>query len=81
MTDQPAKHDTSGPRVEVVVDGVRHPGKLHGIWRRGGQDVCEVSWRSRLGVTRIETVSAGDVWVVPHGSPLTPGGAEDTFDG
>lgn len=66
MTDLQANSETSRANVEVLIDGVQHPGKLHDIWRRSGQDVCEVSWRSRPGVTRIDTVSAKNVWVVPR---------------
>jgi hypothetical protein len=66
MTHQATKPDPSNTQVEVVIDGVRRPGRLHGIWRRGGQHVCEVSWRPGPGVVRIDTVSAEDVWVTPR---------------
>jgi hypothetical protein len=72
MTDhQPTKPVASRAYVEVVVDGVRRPGRLHGIWRRGGQHVCEVSWRPRPGVLRIDTLSAADVWVTPSDARTT----------
>jgi len=62
------------------VDGVRHPCDLHEIWLRDGHDVCEVSWRSRPGITRIETVPAADVWVVPRSRDLAVVDAEDASD-
>lgn len=65
MTPRSTTYDTSRSDVEVFVDGVRRPGTLHEIWRRGGEDLCEVSWHPGPGVTRIDTVSAQDVWIAP----------------
>jgi hypothetical protein len=47
----------TSPDVDVLVDGPWHPDELRGTWRRGGVDVCNVSWRERLGLTRIDTVA------------------------
>jgi hypothetical protein len=47
------------PDVEVLVDGTWHRGELRGSWRRlDGADGCNVSWRERAGMTRLDTVSA-----------------------
>ena len=46
------------PDVELLVDGTWYPGELRGAWRRGGLDVCNVSWRERPGLTRIDIVVA-----------------------
>jgi hypothetical protein len=66
MTEQPSILATAASFIEVDVDGVRRPGTLHSVWRRGGHDICEVSWRVRPGVKRINTLSAERVWVVPR---------------
>jgi hypothetical protein len=46
------------PDVQVLVDGTWLPGELRGSLRRlDGADVCNVSWRKRAGMTRLDTVS------------------------
>jgi hypothetical protein len=50
------------PGIEVLIDGNWHPGELRGTWRRlEGADVCNVAWRERPGMTRLDTVSADRV--------------------
>src|SRR3954452_7164210 len=52
------------PEVEVLVDGTWYRGELRGTWRRGGVDVCNVSWRERPGMIRLDTVAAERVRLI-----------------
>jgi hypothetical protein len=60
------------PQVEVLVDGVWYPGELRGEWRRHGRRLCNVSWRPRVGLARLDTVTADRVRLVGTSAAKVP---------
>jgi hypothetical protein len=64
------------PDVEVELDGIWHPGKLHGWTDDGEQRLMDVAWRTDLGTDFLDTVPAQRVRGIALKPTLHP--REDT---